>query len=110
MTRPEQENPIAEEIVEYYNSYDESKRLTGGFGLLERERTKELIKRYLPPSSAVIMDIGGAGGLYSFWLARLGHNVHLVDIVPKHIEQAQQTSREPESPRLASMTVGDARS
>src|SRR5262245_23394876 len=109
MTTLESEKPIADEIVEHYNSYDESKRLTGGFGLLERERTKELIERYLPPSPATIIDVGGAGGMYSFWLASLGHAAHLVDIVPKHIEQARQASSEPDSHQLAGMVVGDAR-
>jgi SAM-dependent methyltransferase len=110
MTTSVSEKPIAEEIVDYYNSYDESKRLTDAFGLLERERTQELITRYLlPPSQAVILDVGGASGVYSFWLASLGHIVHLVDIVPRHIEQAKQTSTEPGSARLASIRVGDAR-
>jgi 2-polyprenyl-3-methyl-5-hydroxy-6-metoxy-1,4-benzoquinol methylase len=109
MTTSNSEKPIAEEIVEHYASYDESKRLTDGFGLLERERTKELINRYLPSSQAVIIDVGGAAGVYSFWLASLGHKVHLVDIVPRHIEQAKQMSAKPGSPRLASMRVGDAR-
>jgi 2-polyprenyl-3-methyl-5-hydroxy-6-metoxy-1,4-benzoquinol methylase len=109
MTTSNSEKPIAEEIVEHYASYDESKRLTDGFGLLERERTKELINRYLPSSQAVIIDVGGAAGVYSFWLASLGHRVHLVDIVPKHIERAKQMSAKPDSPRPASMRVGDAR-
>jgi len=100
--------PIDEEIVEHYNAYDESQRLTDGFGNLERERTKELIQRYLPAPPATVMDIGGAGGVYSFWLAGLGYNVHLVDIVPRHIEQAQQQSNEG-TVKLASLKVGDAR-
>jgi ubiquinone/menaquinone biosynthesis C-methylase UbiE len=110
MTTSKSEKSIAEEIVDHYScSYDESKRLTGGFGLLERERTKELITRYLPPSQAVILDVGGASGVYSFWLAGLGYCVHLVDIVPRHIEQAKQTASKPGSAKLASMRIGDAR-
>ena len=101
--------PIGEEIIEHYDSYDESSRLTGGFGLFEFERTKELIARYLPASPSVILDVGGASGIYSFWLAELGHSVHLIDIVPKHIEQAKQASTRPGSPKLAGMVVADAR-
>lgn len=100
---------IGEEIIDHYDSYDESSRLTGGFGLFELARTKELVARYLPGSPAVILDVGGATGIYSFWLAALGHSVHLMDIVPKHIEQAQQTSAISGSARLAGMSVGDAR-
>jgi 2-polyprenyl-3-methyl-5-hydroxy-6-metoxy-1,4-benzoquinol methylase len=94
MAKPKTEMPIDEEIVKHYNSYDESQRLTDGFGNLERERTRELIQRYLPTPPGTIMDIGGARGVYSFWLAGLGYSVHLVDIVPRHIEQAHKTSNE----------------
>jgi HAD superfamily hydrolase (TIGR01549 family) len=101
---------IAEDIVSHYTeSYDESIRLTNGFGRLERARTEELIARFLPKAPAVVIDIGGASGIYSFFMAGLGYQVHLVDLVPKHIEQAQLKSREQASPKLASMRVGDAR-
>lgn len=109
MTKEEAGRPIGEEIVGHYGSYNESSRLTDGFGLFELERTRELIARHLPPSQAVVLDVGGASGIYAFWLAGLGHSVHLIDIVPRHIEQAKQASSAPGSPRLAGMTVGDAR-
>jgi ubiquinone/menaquinone biosynthesis C-methylase UbiE len=100
---------VAQKIIDHYNSYDEAGRLKSDIGPLELLRTQELIRRYLPPPSAIILDVGGATGPYSFWLASLGHSVHLVDIVPRHIEQAMQATRQPESPRLASLRVGDAR-
>jgi ubiquinone/menaquinone biosynthesis C-methylase UbiE len=103
------EKPIAEEIIEHYAGYDESQRLTDGFGSLERERTKALVKRYLPPSPAVILDIGGGTGVYAFWLAGLGYRVHLIDIVPRHIDHTRRHSQTPDAPELAGMHVGDAR-
>jgi SAM-dependent methyltransferase len=106
MSQPE---TIAQQIIEHYNRYDEDKRLKGDIGPLEFARTQELILRYLPPAPAVIVDAGGATGVYSFWLAGLGYKAHLVDIVPRHIEQAAQTLRMPGSPQLASLRVGDAR-
>ena len=99
----------AQKIIDHYNTYDEAKRLRNDIGPLELLRTQELIMRYLPPPSAIILDVGGATGTYSFWLAGLGHSVHLVDVVPRHIEQAMQAACQPASPRLASMRVGDAR-
>ena len=99
----------AEIISHYTESYDESKRLTDGFGQLERARTLELIARFLPEQPSVVLDVGGASGTYSFSIAGLGHEVHLIDIVPKHIEQAKARSREPGAPTLAGMRVGDAR-
>jgi len=100
---------VAQKIIDHYNTYDESERLKNDIGPLELLRTQELVRRYLPPPPADILDVGGATGTYSFWLASLGHSVHLVDIVPRHIEQAMQAACHPKSPRLASLRVGDAR-
>ena len=109
MTAPDSPKSIEREIVDHYSSYDEAERLTKDIGPLELARTRELITRYLPAPSAVVVDVGGASGMYSFWLAELGYAVHLVDLVPRHIEQAGRKAEEPNSPRLASMRVGDAR-
>lgn len=109
MTTSESPDPIEKQIVEHYNAYNETERLAKDIGPFELVRTKELIERYLPPWPATILDIGGAHGVYSFWLASRGYSVHLVDIVPLHIERARKTSQEPQSPQLVSMQVGDAR-
>jgi ubiquinone/menaquinone biosynthesis C-methylase UbiE len=106
---PESTRSVAREIIDHYHVYDESERLTGDIGPLELARTRELMLRYLPPRPAVILDVGGATGVYAFWLAGLGYRVHLIDIVPRHIERAQEASQVPETPQLASMAVGDAR-
>ena len=99
-----------DEIVSHYTEmYDESKRLTDGFGQLERARTLELIQRFLPERPSIVLDVGGASGTYSFFVAGLGHEVHLVDLVPKHIEQAKARAAEAGMPALASLRVGDAR-
>lgn len=103
------ESSMTQAIVEHYNRYNESERLKHDIGPLELVRTQELALRYLPAAPSVIMDVGGAAGVYSFWLASLGHAAHLVDITPRHIEQARQASRTPGSPQLAGMYVGDAR-
>jgi ubiquinone/menaquinone biosynthesis C-methylase UbiE len=101
---------LTDEIISHYtDSYDESKRLMDGFGQLERARTLELIARFLPEPPSVVLDVGGASGVYSFYVAGLGHEVHLFDLVPKHIEQAKARAAEAELPALASMRVGDAR-
>jgi ubiquinone/menaquinone biosynthesis C-methylase UbiE len=101
---------LPEEILDYYtNSYNEADRLEGGLGLLERIRIRELILRYLPAHPATICDVGGGPGAHSFWLAGLGYEVHLVDAVPRHVEQATAASRARGAPPLASIRVGDAR-
>ncbi len=101
---------LTDEIISHYTeSYDESERLTDGFGQFERARTETLITQFLPEPPAVVLDVGGANGVYSFFIASLGHRVHLIDIVPKHIEQARETSQKADVSKLASMKVGDAR-
>ena len=78
---------MQDQIKEFYESYNEDGRLTRHD--LEFARSKEIISRYLTEDKVNIADIGGASGVYSFWLASLGHNVHLLDLTPKHIEQAK---------------------
>lgn len=105
----EQHDQLRNEILQYYLRGKEAARLNIGIGPLEQARTKELITRYLPQAPQVLADIGGGPGLYACWLARSGHEVHLVDAVPLHVEQALQASEaQPEAP-LASCRVGDAR-
>jgi ubiquinone/menaquinone biosynthesis C-methylase UbiE len=98
---------IAEEIIEHYKRFDESKRLSTAFGLIQFERSKELIQRYLKGNGLTILDIGGGCGQYTFWLAEIGHNVHLIDIVPHHIEKAIAISNETNI-KPASIKVGNA--
>ncbi len=100
---------VTQSIIDHYNTYDEAKRLSHDIGPLELVRTHELLAQYLPPAPATVLDVGGATGVYSFWLAGLGYAVHLVDIVPRHIEQAREAAQAPGSPQLAGMRVGDAR-
>src|SRR6266511_2822193 len=97
------------EVLEYYALGGEQGRLDEDYFPLERVRTQELIMRRLPPPPAVVLDVGGGAGAYSFWLADLGYYVHLVDPVPLHIEQAQKASAGRTKGQLSSAQVGDAR-
>lgn len=73
-----------------YHSGAEIGRLHRGLGLIEFARTKELLLEYLPPPPAVVYDIGGAYGEYAFWLAEMGYEVHLFDLVEEHIRLAKE--------------------
>lgn len=90
----------------HYQEGWEQDRLTSPRGSLERVRTQELLARYLPVPPLTILDIGGGAGVHAHWLADCGYQVHLVDAVPLHVEQASVERDHP----LASATVGDARS
>jgi hypothetical protein len=57
------------EVVAYYAEFPEERRLESGPSRLECERTKEILGRVLPSAPARIVDVGGAAGVYSLWLA-----------------------------------------
>ena len=97
-----------DDVVWFYNQGRERDRLGSGHGALEMARTVAILERYLPPAPAVVADVGGGPGRYSVWLAKRGHDVHLVDPVPLHVEQARDAASQ-EGISLASAEVGDAR-
>ena len=102
------QSPLPEDVITHYASGYEENRLDIGGSKIERARTCEMLERFLPPAPATVIDIGGGTGKHALWLARRGYRVHLIDIVPLHVELARQESlRQPEH-QLASAEVGDA--
>ena len=97
---------MSDTIVQYYSKFDEKSRLQDQHSL-ERIRTQEIISRYLNSNTLSILDIGGAAGIYSFWLTGLGHKVDLIDLTPKHIEEAKKVEIESKI-KLHSLTIGNA--
>ncbi len=95
------------EVLKYYSKGKEKGRLHDSS--LEKIRTKDLILRHITKTQSTILDIGGGAGAYSFWLHDKGHEVHLIDATPLHIEQAKTIADETNK-KLAVMAVGDARS
>lgn len=82
---------VSTEIVTFYEThYEEASRLDRRPQTrLERIRTLELLRELLPPAPARILDVGGGPGAYARELITDGHLVRLVDIVPRHVEQAR---------------------
>ncbi|MGI9606231.1 MAG: class I SAM-dependent methyltransferase [Acidimicrobiales bacterium] len=97
----------AEVVGHYEDRFDESARLRSGAGLLELLRTQEVIERHVALDSSRIIDIGGGPGVYASWLAGLGHDVVVVDPVPRHVAAAGALT-----PSRGSIVagLGDARS
>jgi len=96
------------DIAAYYDRGEEERRL-GDWGRLEFLRTRELLARFLPAPPATVLDVGGAAGAYALPLAAEGYEVHLVDPVALHVEQARAASAAQSDAPLASAVVGDAR-
>jgi ubiquinone/menaquinone biosynthesis C-methylase UbiE len=100
---------IPEEIEAHYLGSGEALRLSGSQrGELERLRTQKILGQYLPQPPATIVDVGGAAGVYAFRLAKEGYQVHLIDPVELHLEQAKSYSAD-SGVILASVARGDAR-
>ena len=97
-------------VLAGYNAGIERDRLRTGIGLIEFERTKEILLEKLPKPPAVIYDIGGAYGEYSWWLASLGYEVHLFDLSETNIAMCTELAEEHPGVTLHSAIVCDARS
>jgi SAM-dependent methyltransferase len=96
------------EVLEYYEQFPEESRLSSGVFQLEFERTKDILSRVLPPPPARVIDVGGAAGTYSAWLADQGYEVHLIDASARLIGEARARNAARAKP-IASIAVGDAR-
>jgi SAM-dependent methyltransferase len=103
MTHARSVPALAPDVMRFYQStITEADRLTSSAdGRLELLRTQELLRRFLPPPPATVLDVGGGAGVHARWLAEDGHRVDLVDPVPRHVEQARQAGLAAE--------LGDAR-
>jgi len=94
-------------VLDFYEAYSENERINRD--VLEFVRTKDIILRNLPKNPIKIIDLCGASGHYAYWLAEMGHEVHLRDLSPNHIIEAKKNG-EKYNAQLASMRCADARS
>jgi len=99
---------IPKEIEAHYLRGKESERLSGERGELEQLRTQAILAQNLPRAPAEIFDVGGAAGIHAFPLAKQGYQVHLIDPVELHLEQARSYAAT-SGVTLRSITRGDAR-
>lgn len=100
---------IDKTVLAYYDAGREYHRLRKDIGLIEFERTKEILLENLPKPPAVIYDVGGAYGEYAWWLASLGYEVHLFDLSETNIKMSKELAKEYPTCRLAASEVCDAR-
>ncbi|MEU5119724.1 class I SAM-dependent methyltransferase [Streptomyces asoensis] len=93
---------LAPSVLRFYGeTVDEGRRLhRSADGRLELARTKELLRRFLPPAPASVLDVGGGPGVHAEWLVEDGYTVSLVDPIPRHVEQAAA---------ICAASLGDAR-
>lgn len=73
------------DIIKYYNNYDEDGRLKRKSRMPEYLTTMRYIEKYLTPNSK-ILEIGAGTGRYSITLAEMGYDVTAVELVPHNID------------------------
>jgi hypothetical protein len=84
------------DILGHYSyDWDEDDRIRSGLHEIELFRTQEIDRRHLP-----------GGGVHAEWLLQDGHEVHLVEPVPRHVEETPR--RLGDWPGF-SCEIGDAR-
>jgi hypothetical protein len=66
----------------YYARGEERDRLAQARGMVEFERTKQILLRRLPAPPSLVADVGGGPGRYAVWLAERGHQVEHRDLAP----------------------------
>jgi len=98
-------------IEQYYAEFPEHDRLNSETGQLEFERTRIIVQRFLPTPPAIVADVGGGTGPYSFWLASLGYEIHLIEPSIRLVEICRE-QMQASAPRAKPQTLklGDARS
>ena len=69
-----------ENLIEYYNKFNEDKRLTRRRGEIEFITSMKYIHEYLKKGDKII-DIGAGTGRYSIPLKEEGYDVPAVDLV-----------------------------
>lgn len=67
-------------LIDFYNNYDEDKRLALKHGSVEFLTTMRYINKYIRPGHRVL-EIGAGTGRYSHALARQGYSVDAVELV-----------------------------
>ena len=81
-----------ENLIKYYNKFNEDKRLTRRRGEVEFITSLKYIKEYLKPNDKIV-DIGAGTGRYSVELEKLGYDVTAVELVKHNIKQIEQKNK-----------------
>jgi SAM-dependent methyltransferase len=82
------EIPAGSDVHAYYSLGRERDRLSiDARGVLEFERSCEIIRRRLPAAPAVVAGFLRGPGRYALWLAGHGYAVEHRDLMPLHVEQ-----------------------
>ena len=80
-----------ENLITYYNKFNEDKRLTTRHGQIEYLTSMKYIHAYLK-ENAKIIDIGAGTGKYSIALAKEGYDVTAIELIKHNLRVIEQKS------------------
>lgn len=80
-----------ENLINYYNKFNEEKRLTRRRGQVEYLTTMKYIHNYIKPNDKVI-ELGAGTGKYSITLSNEGYDVTAVELVKHNLKQIEAKS------------------
>ncbi len=78
----------------FYETGIEKTRLSRKWDRLEKFRVEQILNKFLPKAPAIIADVGGGMGVYSFALAEKGYSVYLIDPISINIEEAKKNEKD----------------
>ena len=81
-----------ENLITYYNKFNEDKRLNTRHGQVEYITAMKYIHKYLKDNDKII-DIGAGTGKYSITLAREGYDVTAVELVKHNLKVIEKKSK-----------------
>ena len=86
-----EQSELDDALLAFYSGADEDRRIQGSTasGVVEFLRVQRLLRARLTPASR-ILDVGGATGVHSRWLAADKHHVTLLDPVPSQVDLAAE--------------------
>ena len=80
-------------IIDYYNKFNENKRLTRRHGIVEYTTSMKYILKYLKKiKNPKIIDIGAGTGKYSIELANMGYDVTAIELVKHNLMTLKDNS------------------
>lgn len=82
------------DLVEYYNKFNEDKRLLSRHGQVEFAVTMHYIKKYIAGRTLKIADIGAGTGRYSIALSKEGHELTSYELVKYNLGILKKHARE----------------
>ena len=74
------------ELINYYNKFNEDKRLNTKHGMIEFKTSIKYILDYLSKDNSKILDVGAGTGKYSLYLDSLGYDVVSVELVKHNLK------------------------